>query len=40
MVYQYLKDNDIEKHIIKIRECYGRQCRAMIDSIKEFFPPA
>ena len=39
MVYQYLKDNDIERHIEKIRECYGRQCRAMIDSIKEFFPP-
>jgi 2-aminoadipate transaminase len=38
MVYQYLKDNDIEKHIEKIRDCYGRQCRAMIESIKEFFP--
>jgi 2-aminoadipate transaminase len=38
LVYQYLKDNDIEKHIVKIRECYGRQCRAMIESIKEFFP--
>jgi 2-aminoadipate transaminase len=40
MVYQYLMDNDIEKHIVKIRDCYGRQCRAMIDSIREFFPPS
>jgi len=40
MVYQYLKDNDIEQHIIKIRDCYGRQCKAMIESIKEFFPPS
>jgi len=38
MVYQYLKDNDIDKHIEKIRECYGRQCRAMINGIEEFFP--
>ena len=38
MVYQYLKDNDIEQHIEKIRECYGRQCRAMMASIKEYFP--
>jgi 2-aminoadipate transaminase len=38
MVYQYLVDNDIEKHIELIRESYGRQCRAMIDSIKEYFP--
>ncbi len=38
LVYQYLRDNDIEKHIVKIRDCYGRQCRAMIDAIREFFP--
>ena len=38
MVYQYLKDNDIELHISKIREVYGRQLRAMLDSINEYFP--
>jgi 2-aminoadipate transaminase len=38
IVYQYLKDNDIEKHISWIREVYGRQAKAMLDSIAEFFP--
>jgi 2-aminoadipate transaminase len=38
LVYQYLKDNDVEKHIKRICECYGRQCQAMIDSIREFCP--
>jgi 2-aminoadipate transaminase len=38
MVYQYMVDNDVEKHIKKICECYGRQCRAMIDAMEEFFP--
>jgi 2-aminoadipate transaminase len=32
------KDNDIEKHISRIREVYGRQARAMLDGIDEFFP--
>jgi 2-aminoadipate transaminase len=40
MVYQYMVDNDVEKHIKKICECYGRQCRAMMDAIKEFCPPS
>lgn len=39
MVYQYMTDNDIEEHIKKICECYGRQCRAMMAAIKEFCPP-
>jgi 2-aminoadipate transaminase len=40
MVYQYMVDNDVEKHIKKICECYGRQCQAMMDAIKEFCPPS
>jgi 2-aminoadipate transaminase len=40
IVYQYLKDNDIDKHIAKIREVYGRQARTMLSSIEEYFPPA
>jgi 2-aminoadipate transaminase len=40
IVYQYLKDNDIDKHIAKIREVYGRQARTMLSSIDEYFPPA
>ena len=38
IIYQYLQDNDIEQHILKIREAYGRQCRAMLRSIKKHFP--
>jgi 2-aminoadipate transaminase len=40
IIYQYLKDNDIDKHIIKIREAYGNQCRAMLNSIQNYFPPS
>lgn len=39
MVYQYMTDNDVETHIKKICDCYGRQCKAMMDAIKEFCPP-
>jgi 2-aminoadipate transaminase len=38
IVYQYLKDNDINEHISVIREAYGRQLKAMLDSIGECFP--
>jgi 2-aminoadipate transaminase len=38
VVYQYMIDNDVEKHIKRICESYGRQCRAMIESIEQFFP--
>ncbi len=39
IVCQYLKDNDIDRHIAKIREVYGRQAAAMLASINEYFPP-
>jgi 2-aminoadipate transaminase len=39
IIYEYLKDNDIEKHINTVRDVYGRQCRAMLNSIKKYFPP-
>jgi len=38
IVYQYWMDNNIDNHIEKIREVSGRQARAMLSSIKEFFP--
>ncbi len=38
IIYQYLKDNDIEAHIRKIKEAYGRQLAAMLDSIDRYFP--
>jgi 2-aminoadipate transaminase len=39
IIYQYLMDNDIEAHIKQVREVYGRQCQAMLRSIKKHFPP-
>ncbi|WP_198021970.1 aminotransferase-like domain-containing protein [Algiphilus aromaticivorans] len=39
IVHQYLRDNDPEAHIAVIREVYGRQCRAMQDAMREYFPP-
>jgi 2-aminoadipate transaminase len=38
MVYQYMTDNDVEKHIKLICESYGRQCLSMMDAIDEFCP--
>ncbi len=39
IIYQYLKDNDINAHINTITDVYGKQCRAMLSSIKKHFPP-
>jgi 2-aminoadipate transaminase len=39
VIYQYLKDNDIDQHIGKIRNAYGQQRLAMVKAIEEFFPP-
>lgn len=38
IIYQYLKDNDVDDHINKIREAYGKQCRAMLNNIETYFP--
>ncbi|MEW5948296.1 MAG: PLP-dependent aminotransferase family protein [Thermodesulfobacteriota bacterium] len=38
IVYQYLRDNDADEHIGMIRDVYGRQCRAMQDSMQRNFP--
>ena len=39
IIYQYLIDNDIEAHIKTVRDVYGKQCQAMLSSIKRHFPP-
>lgn len=39
IIIRYLKDHDIDSHISRIREVYGRQREAMVRSIEEFFPP-
>jgi 2-aminoadipate transaminase len=38
IVYRYLKDNDLTAHIVKIREVYGRQLKAMLAAIENYFP--
>jgi len=39
VVYQYLVDNYIEDHIIRIRKLYKRQRDKMVEVIKDTFPP-
>lgn len=38
IIFQYLTDCDIDKHILKIREVYKRQRDLMLSMIEEFFP--
>lgn len=39
VIYRYIKDNDFEEHIKKIVAVYSSQRNAMIESIREYFPP-
>ncbi len=36
--YHYLLENDVDEHIQKIIESYGRQCRAMIAGMEKHLP--
>jgi 2-aminoadipate transaminase len=38
VILQYLKDNDIDAHINKIRRAYGKQRDAMVSAIQRYFP--
>jgi 2-aminoadipate transaminase len=38
LIFQYLKDNNIDEHIRKICKAYGKQRDAMVVAIKEYFP--
>jgi 2-aminoadipate transaminase len=38
VILQYLKDNDIDAHIDKIRRAYGKQRDAMVSAIQRYFP--
>ncbi|NJB67478.1 2-aminoadipate transaminase [Desulfobaculum xiamenense] len=38
IMYRYLMDNDIDQHIARIRERYGRQGRAMLAAAEAYFP--
>jgi 2-aminoadipate transaminase len=35
---EYLKMGSFDRHVEKIRKVYGRQCEAMIQSIRKYFP--
>jgi 2-aminoadipate transaminase len=37
-IYQYLTDNDLDKHIDKIKKVYNSQRQAMVKSIEKYFP--
>lgn len=39
IIYQYLKDNNIDEHIDKIRGAYRKQRDAMVNAIEKYFPP-
>lgn len=38
ILYHYLKENDVDRHIDTIRKAYGNLCQAMINSIERHFP--
>jgi len=38
IVSRYLAENDLDKHIARIVEAYGRQCRAMVDAAHRHLP--
>ena len=38
ILWQYLQDNDIEAHIQKKKEAYGKQLKVMLESIEQYFP--
>ncbi|HLP01957.1 MAG TPA: aminotransferase class I/II-fold pyridoxal phosphate-dependent enzyme, partial [Opitutaceae bacterium] len=37
-VHQHLVDHDLDAHIAKVRELYGRQRNAMVEAIRRYFP--
>ncbi|MBN1949735.1 MAG: PLP-dependent aminotransferase family protein [Bacteroidales bacterium] len=38
LLYDYLINNDIKSHIHLISNLYGRQCHAMLEALKTYFP--
>ena len=38
IIHQYLLDNDLDKHIDKIRTVYRQQCLCMLSAIQQHFP--
>lgn len=38
LAYEYLSRYDINEHIAKLRDLYGKRCKAMLDALDEYFP--
>lgn len=38
VLYQYLEDNDLDKHIDEIRDMYRKQKDTMLNAMREYFP--
>lgn len=38
IVYEFLQENDLDDHIVRISDAYGLQCRAMQDALSRHFP--
>ncbi len=38
VVYDYLTHHELDEHLVKIRDLYRTQARAMVEAIEEFFP--
>lgn len=39
LIWDYLKNNDLDTHIARIKELYGKQAHAMLDAMDRYFPP-
>lgn len=40
LIWDYLKNNDLDMHIAKIKELYRNQAHAMMEAMDRYFPPA
>ncbi len=38
LINDYVRHNDVNKHILKIRSLYKKQCHAMLEAIDKYFP--
>lgn len=38
VIYDYLSHNDLQKHIVKIKDLYKEQSTAMLQAMKQYFP--
>ena len=40
LIWDYLKNNDLDMHIAKIKVLYKKQAQTMMDAMEQYFPPA